>query len=385
MLARETMEKLKRPRLPGAEPAVEGPGRLHALTGLRFFAALAVYLHHVPRPPQLPRPFQTFIEAGYMGVTLFFTLSGFVLTITYFDGLSRPSRHGVWRYAVARFARVYPLYLLILACIIVKMRLHGDTTHAWLEHVLALQAWDPRESIAIGYNGPAWSISVEFFLYACFPLIAIAFARVRSLRGLAIAGFLVLMAMALVTLAVGQIPIANSGYWLYRTPLTRLGDFLLGVLVARAYLELRHKPTSVQIGAALAITGSVALIGLMIWPPLTHSLWGLDLAYVLPSIAIIFGLAIAPRSPLGRTFSLPAIVFLGEASYALYLCHKEMLGHFGSTAWVTDITPVNVLWQVFAFTIILGMAIALHLLVERPARTRIRRLRNPLLLATKSA
>ncbi len=65
--------------------------RLDALTGLRFFAALAVYLHHHPKPDYLPGTLTTFFLAGYNGVTLFFVLSGFVIGFNYFDSLVKPT------------------------------------------------------------------------------------------------------------------------------------------------------------------------------------------------------------------------------------------------------------------------------------------------------
>ena len=87
--------------------------RIDALTGLRFFAALAVYLHHHPKPVFLPEFVSTFMMAGYNGVTLFFVLSGFVIGLNYFDMLVKPTRASIFKYALARFARIYPLYALV--------------------------------------------------------------------------------------------------------------------------------------------------------------------------------------------------------------------------------------------------------------------------------
>src|SRR5215467_14837542 len=94
---------------------------LPALTGLRFFLALWVILHHLTGPGQelgatlssiLPVPLFTLIRGGYQAVTTFFVLSGFVLTRSYWTAAW--SGEGLAKYYRGRVARVYPVYLLSL-------------------------------------------------------------------------------------------------------------------------------------------------------------------------------------------------------------------------------------------------------------------------------
>lgn len=349
--------------------------QLHSLTGLRILAALVVYLSHIPVPQGAPEPVRTFMGAGYIGVTLFFTLSGFILTVNYRDRLQRLSARAVGKYAVARFARIYPLYLLILVAIIARLELQGSSTHGWLSHVLMLQAWAPHDSEAFAFNGPAWSVSIEFFLYACFPIVVVALVRVRSTRAVIVLGLLVLMAMLLlvvffVVTNADDLPWnspASAHRWLYRTPVTRLGDFVLGGLAALAYFNLRERPRTVRAGGLLAATGCAIIVGLMCLPGLLFTASSWDLAYVLPCIAVIFGLAVAPASAFSRLLSLPAFILLGEASYAFYLCHQQLLGFPGLAGFQTSI-----LREIPVLLIILCIAIALHLFVEKPSRTWIR-------------
>src|SRR6476661_1182191 len=88
---------------------------LPALTGVRFFAAFYVVLFHFTlwyfaAAPQWVR---NIVSSGYVGVDLFFVLSGFVLTYTYLvPGASHVPRREFW---VARIARIYPMYLVALA------------------------------------------------------------------------------------------------------------------------------------------------------------------------------------------------------------------------------------------------------------------------------
>lgn len=349
--------------------------RLHSLTGLRILAALVVYLSHIPVPREAPGPVRTFMASGYMGVTLFFILSGFILTVNYFDRLRHPSASAVWGYAVARFARIYPLYLLILVVIIVRVELQGGSIHGWLDHVLMIQAWFPHDSEAFAFNGPAWSVSVELFLYACFPVIVLALVRVRSTRTLIALGLLTLASMTLLVMFfvatnAADLPWsspASAHRWLYRTPVTRLGDFVLGALAARAYFDLRDRPRIVRAGGLLSIIGCIVIVGLMSLPGMLFTAFSWDLAYAVPCIAAIVGLAVAPLSAFGRLLSLPIFILLGEASYAFYLCHQQLLGYPGLAGFQTSI-----LREIPVLLVILCIAIALHIFVEKPARMWIR-------------
>lgn len=83
---------------------------LTALTGLRFLAAIHVVLFHRREAfPGLPYAVENLLVSGNIGVNLFFVLSGFVLAYNYMNDDGLPSRREFW---VARFARIYPVYLL---------------------------------------------------------------------------------------------------------------------------------------------------------------------------------------------------------------------------------------------------------------------------------
>lgn len=367
---------------PDADAPRHSPPRLSSLTGLRILAALAVYASHLGPPHGSPKPLATFMEAGYMGVTLFFTLSGFVLAINYFERLCHPGVRAIWKFATARFARVYPLYILILFYILIRQHAFGESTVGWWEHVLAVQAWDPSVYRAFGFNGPAWSVSVEVFLYACFPLLVLALARLhtpRALLSMAMAVTLALTALTTWFVVSGRsgLPWASSASahrWLYVTPLTRLGDFTLGIIAARLYVQAREQARVVRAGGFLAIGAALAIVLLMAWPANLFSAWSWDLAYALPSVVLIFGLAVAPRGNLARVLSIPWVVLLGECSYAFYLVHQRALGYFGADRWATATSATTIIYEALTLGAILCLAVGLHVMIERPARLYIRRL-----------
>ena len=366
-------------------PAARTGLHLPALTGLRIVAALAVYASHVGPPAGAPEWIRTLLASGYMGVTIFFVLSGFVLALNYLHRLRRPSGREFYGYIVARLARVYPLYLLILLYIMVRQHAAGGPLDDWWKHALAIQAWDPSTTVAFSYNGPGWSIGVELLLYACFPLLVPLVARLATPRAalLAVAGVVVAMLAATLWFAAtsrGALPLSDPGSphrWLYRTPLLRLGDFALGMLAAQLFFLMRNDGRAVRAGGMLTFAAVIVTFGLMAWPANLNSAWSWDIGYALPAAVLIFGLAVAPGCQVAKLLSLPFIVLLGEASYAFYLAHQPALGFLAGGRWTTDFSITTVAYEVLTLGAILCLAAGLHTIVERPARTYLRRWLTP--------
>lgn len=362
----------------GAE--IHSDRRLPALTGLRILAALAVYLSHVGPPHGSPELLANFMRSGYSGVTVFFVLSGFVLAINYFEGMRRPRPRSVYNFFVARFARVYPLYVAVLFFLVVRQHALGVSIDGWWRNTLAIQAWDPNVFHAYAFDGPAWSIGVEFFLYACFPLLVPLLGRLRAPRAIlltaaGVAVAMVALAAAFVIGGNGSLPItdADSAHrWLYRMPLTRLGDFALGILAAMLFVAIRNRGSLERLGRPLASGAAVAIVALMAWPALFYTAWSWDVAYAIPAAVLIFGLAIAPWGLLARGLSVGPMILLGEASYAFYLVHAPALGFLGGGGWAEAMSPTALLNEVCILAAIIALAVGLHVTIERPARKYLR-------------
>ncbi len=143
---------------------------------MRFVAALMVFLSHYPIPGA-PYRLRQIANSGYAGVTFFFVLSGFILAYNYTEGFVTDARRQLGPYAVSRFARVYPLYLV--TTLYMWFIADGDVD-LW-RYVLALQPWSSDINVAFGLNGPSWSIGVEAFLYAAFPAIVICLHKLGVL------------------------------------------------------------------------------------------------------------------------------------------------------------------------------------------------------------
>jgi peptidoglycan/LPS O-acetylase OafA/YrhL len=278
---------------------------------LRFFLALWVILHHLTGRGQmleaaalaLPAPVYALIRGGYLAVTTFFVLSGFVLARSY--SATRWSGRSLLRYGAGRVARVYPVYLLSLAVVapfIAADRTPGKPPLIAI-HALLVQGW--MGGLPVNWNTPAWSLSCEMFFYLAFPLAAFAVLRMGWRSTLAVAAFACVMTRLLLLCGVPD-PVK---------PLIHLSDFLMGVAAARIY-EL-----GVARGERLYLPAAALSAALIAWPRLLPP--GVDLNSALRPLnaMLLIGLACG-GAPL---LSSRLCVYLGKASYAMYILHVPLL------------------------------------------------------------
>ena len=363
--------------------AVDAP-RLDALTGIRFVAAIAVFNAHVAVPVSAPTIVHTVALAGHNWMTMFFVLSGLILAWNYDELLGdRLTGSGLRTYFVARLARIYPLYLVALAVVVLlQLASTGAVGGDLLVHIFALQSWSGDLQVAYGYNAPGWSIGVEFFLYALFPLLLVAFRGVRHNRrallliavGAVVVAAAITLALSLAGLAeLPRTDAASAHRWIYRTPLTRLPDFVLGIALG-LLLKTTLGDQRERAGRVLQLIGGLATVTLMVATPIVESVWSLDVANLVPFALLFVGLAWSPQTLLARVLSTRPAVFLGEASFAFYLLHATVVAVVGQPTG--GISSWLYTWVV-AFALTLFVAAGAHVLVERPARSAIRRWLDP--------
>ncbi|MBT9333164.1 acyltransferase family protein [Paracidobacterium acidisoli] len=290
---------------------------LNALTGARFLAAFYVVLYHFASRPasehRLPEALICFLQNGYMGVPFFFLLSGFVLAYSYSGDTGRSkSPFSFW---AARIARVYPVYLLSLA---LNWPFRNDgpwhivlSKGAMAATAAAVQTWNPHYFyLAQAWNPPAWTLSVEAFFYLCFPFVLPFCTRMRTRQRLsAMAALVLVIVFCHTALPVDHLQgIFRSILVALPIPVVRLPEFLLGILIGQHYLE--KQPSSVSGRALLSLAATIVILCTL------HGHW-LTLS-VLPLAVLIYELA-AGGGLIGRWLSNRVLVFLGGASYAVYL------------------------------------------------------------------
>jgi peptidoglycan/LPS O-acetylase OafA/YrhL len=337
---------------------------LSGLTGIRFYAALFVYLSHVPMIPgmQALGGSSILFNAGVVSVSFFFVLSGFILTYNYADLF----RDGVSlahykRFVWDRLTKIYPVHLLTLVLVIPISVFSPHQPLDWRGvplHLLLLQCFWPSSTPPFSehLNVPSWSISCEWFFYLLAPL-AIFFALGRSRRWVP-----VVITMGYVGglgwfLWHGQSEEARL-YFVSRFAPSRLVEFLAGVFLARVFLTPSSRRLATVSGLAQALGLALIIAGALSRRDAAWPLWG-GLLYVPGSVLLVLGLA-GGRGFFVAHLSRPWLHGLGVASFSLYLIHVPLLR-------ATKGVCLFFGWEVHSWLVFGLVAIAMFVVVQTAA------------------
>jgi len=330
-----------------------GDRHLPALTGFRFLLALWVIVHHLTGPPQplgiqalrLPAPLYQLIHGGYLAVQTFFVLSGFVLARSY--SAARWSGPKVRQYFLARFARVYPVYLLSLAVVAPFIMADRTPGKAWFlaAYGALVQGW--LGGIPVNWNTPAWSLSCEIFFYTLFPLAVILIRKPRWRTVIALG------ATACVMTPFGCALGLPDGV----KPLVHLSDFVMGIATAGAFGLLQARRGLRLTGAWLYLPALATAAALIAWPGLLPSAVGLN-NVLRPLNAVLFiGLALG-GGVVARALSSGLLVYLGKSSYAMYILHVPIMWWCLRRGGISPVLYVS---------LVIGVSALVYRVYEEPA------------------
>ncbi len=339
--------------------------QINALTSTRAVAAIMVVIHHFADAvfpfSALPRVF----HSGDIAVSYFFVLSGFVLFISYHD--ETISFGDFFKRRVARIVPVYILALVLMILVAVGFLNYSLNGVAFKEIALSglfLQAYVPSYPLVL--NSPAWTISVEMFFYALFPLFLMLLNKNRT----------VFMTATLLLFVLAQY--FHLKYYTQRwslpdsivdtvffNPVVHINQFLIGMTGGYLFINKRTiMPKSSWVTLALF---SLVILLIAARPD--------NISYQVGLIAPVFMLFIFSVAVSQPTFlNAKAFVFLGEISYGIYILQfpvfkflKAINGQY-----------MHIPGQYFFFiglVVLLTVSAMSYLLFEKPLRQKINSLK----------
>lgn len=349
---------------------IKDAGAIHALTALRFFAALWVVLFsYWPKLAGAEVP--QLVQRGYLGVELFFILSGFILCHVYLRGFGE-QRFSYGTFLWNRLARIYPLHLatcLGLIGLALAAGVAGIGVDASLldwpslpANLLLLHAWGFAPTSA--FNHPSWSISAEAFAYLSFPLFAALAWRLRDkpwlFLGLAVA-FAALLYPLFQAAAGFSLTLATIKWGALRI----VPCFLLGCALHSLWRSGATQGWNCGVLALVFLAGAAVLT----------SLGAPDALTVLCLGGLILSLAgVAEQG--GKLLTQRPLTYLGEISYSIYMvCVPWQILFVNGAAKALGLPDEKLplwLWIVFVLGVI-PVAAALYHLIEKPCRDAMKR------------
>jgi peptidoglycan/LPS O-acetylase OafA/YrhL len=341
-------------------PTVGTADRLLGLDGIRGLAVVAVVLFHL-----WPR----IAPAGFIGVSVFFTLSGFVITRGLLAENERTGSISLRSFWGRRVRRLWPAATTTLAAVVLVWFVTGWGTRAIGRDIVSsfLQVANWRYLVSNDAYGSGetpvshfWSLAIEEQLYVVVPVVVWALRRRLDVLA-AVLSLLVAGSVLATASANGD---ANVVYY---STFTRSAELLAGALLAVAsmHLPVVAPSRSRQLVAGVAGTAALAVLG---WSILAASLstaflyeGGLTLVAV-PSVVALAGAIWSPG--LVRVLSVRPLRWLGAVSYGIYLIHWPLHVAFANTGFPRVLQP----WIVLGLTLLL--APLSFRFIEEPVRRR---------------
>ena len=338
------------------------------LDGLRGVSIIGVLLFHACATSGLIGWFR----GGNLGVSVFFTLSGFLITTLLTSERADGGRVHLARFWGRRIKRLVPASLTVVTAVVLlsrtswfDARVSDAVAATWSYtnwHVIVSGQARLLQTI-VGPLGPTWSLAVEEQFYV---LLAVAVALTAMVRRSDLALAVVLGVVTVASVALSNVVSDWSPRLEFGTDV-RAAELAVGGLLA---LAVRHRPSlPARRGIALDVAGTVAaatLVVLFLWADYSPP-WLLRGGFVVVAcVSATLVAAVLSHGRVHRVLSVPPLVAVGRWSYSLYLVHWPLFLVLSSDRTHLHGVPLVVVKLAAA----VALALALHLLIEQPVRRR---------------
>ena len=314
----------------GSQSMRQKQGYITGIDGLRAISVLAVLAYHL----QLPAS-----QGGLLGVTVFFVISGFLITRILVEEIERTDTVDLKNFWIRRIRRLLPAILTMLTALIFVTAVFNRVlfTKACSDLLSAVFCynnwWQIFNQVSYFENAGSpsplthcWSLAVEAQFYLVYPLILLGLSRLRERKKVFCGTTAALAVVSAVLMAVLFDPLQDPSRVYYGTD-TRAFSLLIGALLA--ILVTYEKERLALKPVVRDLIGSAALAGLIVMIVVVNGYssflyrGGQVLASLL-SAAVIYGV-LEPESLLGKVLSIYPLKWIGDRSYGIYLWHYPIV------------------------------------------------------------
>ena len=288
---------------------------IKSLTSLRGIFIMFIFFHHC---------LGIYPGGGTMGVTFFFVLGGFSMTLGYKDKTLK-SDFSYRQYITKRCIKFYPLHWLCLLVVLplVTKSLSWKFIPAIVINGALIHSWIPLEYVYFQFNSVSWYLADTMFFAVMFPLVfkLIATASVKGRTAIA-----VILAVIYAFVAI-LMPIEKYHAVLYISPYIRLFDFILGMYLALLFLKIKELPIKWLNSNVIGQLGIFVLILLLVIESCLlpeHATW-IAPVYWIPVALLILMASLIGRTGGGILLENKYFYRLGELSFFIFMTHQIVL------------------------------------------------------------
>jgi peptidoglycan/LPS O-acetylase OafA/YrhL len=351
-------------------------GHVDSLTGLRAIAAGVVVLHHLV-PSEKNTLVHSILGEFNVGVTIFFVLSGFLITYRYFDQFER-GKNWFYNYFINRVARVYPMYFFLTAFtffqfFLAQKKLDSNLIVQFLLNITFLRGFF-SDYVYSGIS-QGWTLTVEECFYFSAPLIFFLSRRIPVI----LQALIIFVLGYLTYLVFRNIQfhgfMNQLSYIFITTYFGRVFEFAIGMLLAMKVIKHSVKISNATwvggIGFLLAFACQVVLnFSTGVFAIQTVTGFAINSLVISASVAVLMLGLLSEETVIKRLLGNNLLVILGKSSYTLYLLHFGMVGYlirrFISSHFIVELIMTYIL------------SILLWYFIEEPCNKLVKKLKkNP--------
>ena len=324
---------------------------IRTLQSLRFFFIILVVLSHYIG--------SSFDFGGECGVSFFFMLSGFVLSLAYSERITK-GLFSTTPFVVKQWIKIYPLHILtfiVMFALDIRLEKYCDIT-AVIANILLLQSWVPADSFYFVANSPSWFLCDILFFYVVFSSLNKYILRSDNRKLLAISLVVILLYICLMAV----LPTYLVNPILYANPLTRLLDFIVGIILYKLYksdkgIALRDKLNGKSFLTVSLMELSVILlvvITAILYPHLPQRVRTVSIFWLaIPLFIFFFAMTDKHSGVISRFLQGKTMLWLGNISFCIYIIHAPVLRIFNSISVHTGIADPTLVHFILFTTILI--------------------------------
>ena len=324
---------------------------IRTLQSLRFFFIILVVLSHYIG--------SSFDFGGECGVSFFFMLSGFVLSLAYSERITK-GLFSTKPFVVKQWIKIYPLHILtfiVMFALDIRLEKYCDIT-AVIANILLLQSWVPADSFYFVANSPSWFLCDILFFYVVFSSLNKYILRSDNRKLLAISLVVILLYICLMAV----LPTYLVNPILYANPLTRLLDFIVGIILYKLYISdngitLRDKLNGKSFLTVSLMELSVILlvvITAIVYPHLPQRVRTVSIFWLaIPLFIFFFAMTDKHSGVISKFLQVKTMLWLGKISFCIYIIHVPVLRIFNSISVHTGIADSTLVHFILFTTILI--------------------------------